>query len=86
VAAGGFNKRADRRSVEFLRLNPDGTILKKDIPVNFAANVDDQSNPTLQNEDVIVVRRSGLSIFGDSDQIVNPVSGIISVIRSIFFR
>ncbi len=86
VAAGGFNRRADRSTVEFIRLNPDGTMTKKDVPVNFAANMDDQSNPTLQNEDVIVVRRSGLSIFGDSDQVVNPVSGIISVIRSIFFR
>ncbi len=86
VAAGGFNRRADRSTVEFIRLNPDGTMTKKDVPVNFAANMDDQSNPTLQNEDVIVVRRSGLSIFGDSDQVVNPVSGIVSLIRSIFFR
>jgi polysaccharide biosynthesis/export protein len=86
VAAGGFNRRADRNTVEFIRLNPDGSIFKRDVPVNFAAAVDDQTNPTLQNEDVIVVRRSGLSIFGDSDQITNPVSGIISVIRSILFR
>jgi polysaccharide biosynthesis/export protein len=86
VAAGGFNKRADRSTVEFLRLNPDGTMTKKEVPVNFAANMDDQSNPTLQNEDVIVVRRSGLSIFGDSDQVVGPVSGIVSLLRSIFFR
>jgi polysaccharide biosynthesis/export protein len=86
IGAGGFNKRANRNTVEFIRLNPDGSILKRDVPVNFAAAVDDQTNPTLQNEDVIVVRRSGLSIFGDSDQITNPVSGIISVIRSILFR
>jgi polysaccharide biosynthesis/export protein len=86
VAAGGFNRRADRSTVEFIRLNPDGSIFKRDVPVNFAAAVDDQTNPTLQNEDVIVVRRSGLSIFGDSDQVVNPVSGIVSLFRSIFFR
>lgn len=86
VAAGGFNKRADRSTVEFIRLNPDGSILKRDVPVSFAAAVDEQSNPSLQNEDVIVVRRSGLSIFGDSDQVVNPLSGIISIFRSIFLR
>jgi polysaccharide export outer membrane protein len=86
VAAGGFNRRADRKTVEFIRFNPDGSILKRDVPVNFASAVDDQNNPTLQNEDIIVVRRSGLSIFGDSDQIVSPLSGIISVLRSIFFR
>lgn len=86
VAAGGFNKRADRSTVEFIRLNPDGSIFKRDVPVNFAAVVDEQSNPSLQNEDVIVVRRSGLSIFGDSDQVVNPLSGIISIFRSIFLR
>ena len=86
VAAGGFNRRADRKTVEFIRLNPDGSILKRDVPVNFAAAINDESNPTLQNEDVIVVRRSGLSIFGDSDQIAGPLSGIISVFRSIFLR
>ncbi len=86
VAAGGFNRRADRKTVEFIRLNPDGSILKRDVPVNFASAVDDVNNPTLQNEDVIVVRRSGLSIFGDSDQVTSPLGGIISIFRSIFLR
>lgn len=53
VAAGGFNRRADRKTVEFIRLNSDGSILKRDVPVNFAAAIDDESNPTLQNEDVM---------------------------------
>ncbi len=86
IAAGGFNKRADRSTVEFIRLNPDGSVQKRDLPVNFAAAVDEASNPSLRNEDVIVVRRSGLSTFEESNQVFSPLSGIVSVFRAIFGR
>ncbi|MCY7406848.1 MAG: polysaccharide biosynthesis/export family protein [Alkalinema sp. CAN_BIN05] len=36
VPAAGFNRRADRKTVELIRLNPDGSVLKRDILGNFA--------------------------------------------------
>jgi polysaccharide biosynthesis/export protein len=86
IAAGGFNRRADRSTVEFIRLNPDGSVQKRDLPVNFAAGVDEANNPSLRNEDVIVVRRSGLSTFEESGQVFSPLGGIVSVLRSLFTR
>lgn len=86
IAAGGFNRRADRSTVEFIRLSADGSVQKRDLAVNFAAAVEDASNPPLRNEDVIVVRRSGLSTFEESSQVFSPLGGILSVFRSLFGR
>ncbi len=86
IAAGGFNNRADRSTVEFIRLNPDGSVQKRDLPINFAAAADETTNPSLRNEDVIVVRRSGFSTFSESGQIFSPLGGILSVFRSLFTR
>ena len=72
--------------MEFIRLNPDGSVQERDLPVNFAAAIDEASNPSLRNEDVIVVRRSGLSTFEESNQVFSPLGGIFSVLRAIFGR
>jgi polysaccharide biosynthesis/export protein len=84
VAAGGFNARAIRSKVNFARLNQDGTIDKREVPVDFAATIDEKNNPALQNEDVIIVRRSGLSTFTEATQVFGPLGGIVSVFRAIF--
>jgi polysaccharide biosynthesis/export protein len=71
LAAGGFdNQRAARSSVDLVRLNPDGTASQRNVTVNFNQGVNEETNPALQNGDVIVVRRSGLARVTDS---VNPI-------------
>jgi polysaccharide biosynthesis/export protein len=85
LAAGGFNNRADRKKVEFIRLNPDSTVARREIAVNFAQNLDETTNPPLRNEDVIVVKRSSYSTVKDeAGNVFNPVGSIVNVLRAIF--
>jgi polysaccharide biosynthesis/export protein len=82
LMAGGFVPgRANPNKVQLIRLNPDGTITQKQLKVNIAGGIDPQSNPTLQNNDVIVVGRSGLASFSDSvGQVLAPFNGITGVV------
>ncbi len=85
LAAGGFNNRARRTNVELIRLNPNGTVERRTIDVDLARNIDDQRNPILLNNDVIVVNRSTLTTVSDSlSSILAPVGGFFSFIN--FFR
>jgi len=59
LSAGGFNRRANRRSVQLLRLNPDGTVSRQAVSIDFSRGVDEKGNPILRNNDVILVDRSG---------------------------
>jgi polysaccharide biosynthesis/export protein len=71
--------------VQLMRLNPDGTVTKRDIAVNFAQGVDEQKNPLLRNEDVIVVGKSGLgTVTEGASTIFNPLGAIVGVFRAIF--
>lgn len=84
LAAGGFNIRAKTRSVELLRLNPDGTVTKRNVNINLQSGLDEQNNPALRNDDVVVVGRSGLTTFSDNlGQVLSPVNGFLSIF-SIF--
>jgi polysaccharide export outer membrane protein len=66
LAAGGFNGRASKGSVELIRLNPNGTVTKRKIPVDFAEGINNENNPALRNNDVIVVNTSGLAKLTDT--------------------
>ncbi len=85
LAAGGFNNRARRSEVELIRLNPNGTVSKREIEVDLARNVNDENNPILLNNDVVVVNRSNLSRVSDAlSAVLAPVGGFFSFIN--FFR
>lgn len=86
LAAGGFNNRRARKSrVDLVRLNPDGTVTKRQIEVDLAQGINDETNPTLRNNDVVVVNRSNLASFTDTlGSILSPVGGIFSLFN--FFR
>ncbi len=75
LAAGGFTKRASRREVELIRLNANGSVARQELPVDFAQGVNEGSNPALRNNDVILVRRSGLASTTDTiETITNPIA------------
>ncbi|MGL5510304.1 MAG: SLBB domain-containing protein, partial [Microcoleaceae cyanobacterium] len=76
VAAGGFNKkRAETELVELIRINPNGTVVKRKITIDLAAEVNEQTNPMLLNNDVILVGRSGRAAFSDNvSNILTPFS------------
>ena len=79
-ASGSFDKRrADEAVVELIRLNPNGTVTKREIPVDFSKGVGDEDNPALRDKDVIVVRRNGLTVATDFlSTLFSPLSAILS--------
>lgn len=83
LAAGGFdNRRAQKRSVELIRLNPDGTVSKQEIAINFAQGINDRTNPALRNNDIIVVGRSGLTKFSDGlSNVLAPFGSVFNFLR-----
>lgn len=88
LTAGGFNNRANR-SVELVRLNQNGTVMRQQIDVNFAQSIDDQANPSLRNNDVIIVKRSGLASITDALQTATDPIGRFFTLFSLplnFFR
>ena len=92
AAAGSFNdRRADQGSVELVRINPNGTVTKREVPVDFAQGVGETNNPPLRDQDVIIVRRSGLtattdflsSLFSPLGAILSPASSSAGLVRVI---
>jgi polysaccharide biosynthesis/export protein len=86
LAAGGFDpKRANSESIELVRLNADGTVSQRTIPISFDQGINDATNPSLQNNDVIVVGRSGRAAFSDNvDGVLGPFGAILSPFRLLF--
>ncbi len=85
LAAGGFNDaRASSSAVDLVRLNPDGTVSKRKVKVNFAAEINSQTNPILRNNDVVVVYRSGPAKVGDTiGTVINPLAGLVGTFRAL---
>ncbi len=83
VAAGGFNKaRAQMDSVDLIRLNPNGTVSQLTVKVNFSATANEETNPKLKNNDVIMVRRSGRATFSDNvGGTLAPLSPLLGIFR-----
>ncbi|UBF25416.1 SLBB domain-containing protein [Kovacikia minuta CCNUW1] len=78
LAAGGFNKRARKRSVELIRLNPNGTVTRQEIAIDFSKGIDERTNPLVRNNDIIVVKPTGLIKFTDTlDTILTPLGRLL---------
>ncbi len=89
LAAGGFDDpRADTGEVALIRLNPDGTVTNRRIPVDLAAGINEETNPALRNNDVIIVSRTGVTRNADflelvgsaAGAILNPILGVIGIV------
>jgi polysaccharide export outer membrane protein len=77
LAAGGFNSRARRSSVDLVRLNVDGSVSRRTIPVDMAQGISEESNPALLNNDVVIVRRSAAASISDTlDTALGPFSDL----------
>ncbi|MBD2260605.1 SLBB domain-containing protein [Pseudanabaena sp. FACHB-2040] len=80
LAAGGFNNRARQDTVLLVRLNPDGTVIRQPVEVNFAEGIDEANNPALRNNDVVIVERSGLAGVSDTLGLVaDPISRFLNL-------
>lgn len=85
LTAGSFNQlRAKKDKVELLRLNPNGTVSRRTIEVDFAQGLNPNNNPTLRNNDVILVARSGYTRVADNiNTFLQPVTGVAGVINTV---
>ncbi|WP_392531419.1 SLBB domain-containing protein [Nostoc sp. C117] len=83
LAAGGFNDaRANSKAVDLIRLNPNGSVTKRIVKMDFSAGINEQTNPILRNNDVVVVGRSGIAQVGDTtNTITGPLGVIFSFLR-----
>jgi polysaccharide export outer membrane protein len=81
LAAGGFDdRRASQGSVDLIRLNPDGTATRSSVEVDFSEGIDEEINPLLRNNDVIIVRRSTSASLADTlDTIAVPLGRAFSL-------
>jgi polysaccharide export outer membrane protein len=70
-------------------MNANGTVSRRRIEVDFGNNVNDETNPMLQNRDVIIVGRSSLARIADTlGTILSPIGGAFSLFNlfSPFFQ
>jgi polysaccharide biosynthesis/export protein len=82
LAAGGFNREAKKKRVSLVRLNPNGSVTKREISVNFEQGINEQNNPPLRNNDTIVIERTGLAGVGKTlGALASPFSTLFSVFR-----
>jgi len=81
LTAGGFsNGRARRSAVDLIRLNPDGSVTKRQVAINMGEGINEQVNPTLRDNDIILVRRNGVAQVGDTlSTIFAPIGSVFSI-------
>lgn len=79
LAGGGFNPtRADEGRVELVRLNPDGTVTKLAVKPDFGEGVNPNNNPTLRDNDVIVVHTNTLTTTTQTiGTVLSPIGAIL---------
>ncbi|XGV95864.1 MAG: polysaccharide biosynthesis/export family protein [Leptolyngbya sp. BL-A-14] len=80
LAAGGFKPGRARKNVELIRLNPNGTVDRRTIAVDFSQKLDEKNNPPLRSNDVVVVNRNGIAKIGDTvGTVLGPLGGILGL-------
>jgi polysaccharide export outer membrane protein len=81
---GYENTRARRNQVELVRLNNDGTATKRTIEVDLTQGINEELNPQLRNNDMIIVSRSGLANLVDRmNAVIGPVGPATGVLNFI---
>ena len=84
-SAGGLTNDADWRSVELYRVNPDGSILRRNLVADLNLPLSEEANPGLRDRDVIVVRPSfGSSIINSATKFLGNIVTPFSVINNLF--
>ena len=87
LVSGGFKSgRALKKDVELIRLNPNGTVSRRGISIDFSKNLDELSNPALRNNDIIVVKPNALARTSDFlNLLVSPITGTLGVLKLLGF-
>ncbi|MBD2296791.1 SLBB domain-containing protein [Anabaena sphaerica FACHB-251] len=87
LAAGGFNDaRASSAAVDLIRLNPNGSVTKRVVKIDFSKGINEETNPILRNNDVVVVNRSGVAKTSDTvGTVAGPLGIILNILRFVGF-
>lgn len=85
--AGGLTNDADWRAVELYRVNPDGSIMRRNLVADLNQPMSEESNPGLRDRDVIVVRPSfGSSLINSTTRFLGNIINPYSLINNVFRR
>jgi polysaccharide export outer membrane protein len=82
LAAGGVqNWRASTSKLELVRINRNGTAMRRLYPLNYNQGVSLAKNPPLIEGDTVIVNRSRYAISSDAIGAVSqPLSGLVNVL------
>lgn len=84
LAAGGFARGRAKKKVQLVRLNPDGTVTTRKLRADFEAPINSEGNPTLRNNDVVVVGRNTLaSVIDTVDIVLSPFTRVFSILNTL---
>lgn len=90
LAAGGFDDpRASSGSANLIRLNADGTVINRVIQVDYSDPLNEETNPALRDDDIVLVSRRGMAQSSDFLELLggvilgvtNPINGILDLFR-----
>jgi len=85
LASGSFgydNVRVRRGSIKLIRLNLNGTVSSRSISVDLSQGLNEETNPQLRNNDIIVVDRNLLTQISDGvELLVRPITQASSVLN-----
>ncbi len=86
LAAGGFHAtRANRQTVELIRLQPNGTIAQRTVPIDLTADINEATNPIVHPNDVIIVDRSSFTRTTDKiTQVTAPLFLLLNNLLRFF--
>lgn len=87
LAAGGFeNGRARTSSVELVRLNPDGSVDRRNLEVDLSMAANNENNPILRPNDVVLVEPTAIANTADNlGVILSPINAIAAILRIFGF-
>jgi polysaccharide export outer membrane protein len=83
LAAGGVAPgRGKKTKIELVRLMPDGSVNRREFKFDVAIGLDENSNPAIHQNDVIIVNRSSTAKISDLlGAVVSPVTGAFGLLR-----
>ncbi|EKQ70208.1 periplasmic protein involved in polysaccharide export [Leptolyngbyaceae cyanobacterium JSC-12] len=82
MAAGGFRGgRASRKNVDLIRLNPNGTVTRRRMSIDLDQNMNEDRNPRLFNNDIVVVNRTFIA--GVNDFLINAIGVPLTIFSGI---
>lgn len=86
MTAGGFQRpRARTSKVELVRLNPNGTAVRRVVNVDLTAGINEATNPALRDYDTIIVSRNGTAVVGDTlEATLSPFDSVLGTLGSFF--